>query len=276
MMTDNHQWQVRINASEGTSRREFIMKTYTSFVTSILLLYTSLFSIVSNAENIRLYTENFKPFQYMDEQGSIKGFGIEVVQAVFEKAGISIEGPIRIAVWDNAYQIALKDQNTAIFMTVRSKAREDLFKWVGPLATREMWLYKLKSREDIKVKSLSDAKQYLVGGYKSAQTDYLIELGFPRLDIVLKEELNFKKLLAGRIDLMPSSEILMISKLNDYGIPHTTVEKLIIFDNRYQYYLALNKDTSDTIVDRLQKALDTLKENGRYQQIEDLYLGDLN
>jgi polar amino acid transport system substrate-binding protein len=240
----------------------------------ILVLFICI-TCTSKAENISLYTENFKPYQYIDEQDSIKGFGIDLIRTMFKEADVGIKDEIRMAVWNNAYQTALKEQNSAIFMTVRNEKREDIFKWVGPLANREMWLYKLKTRKDIKVKSLSDAENYLIGGYKSAQTDYLIELGFPRLDIVLKEELNFKKLLAGRIDLTPSSEILMSSKLRDHGIPRNKVEKVVIFDDRYQYYLALNKSISDAIVDKLQRALDTLKESGRYQQIEHSYLGNL-
>ena len=43
-------------------------------------------------------------------------------------------------------------------MTVRSGKREGLFKWVGPLAPRKMWLYKLKKRKDINVKTLEDAR----------------------------------------------------------------------------------------------------------------------
>jgi polar amino acid transport system substrate-binding protein len=233
-----------------------------------------LISSASHAQEIRLYTEDFKPYQYLSEEGKPIGFGVELVQAIFLEANIGIREGIRLAIWDSAYQTVLKEDNSALFMTVRNDKRENLFKWVGPLASREMWLYKLSERNDIKIDTLSDAKKYIVGGYKSAQTDYLIELGFPRLDIVLKEALNFKKLLAGRIDLMPSSEIMMASKLKDAQISLGKVEKAIIFDERYKYYLALNKSVPDEIVETLQKALMTLKANGQYSKLEDKYLSD--
>lgn len=42
---------------------------------------------------------------------------------------------IRIYPWSRAYVTALEEENSAAFMTVRSKKRENLFKWVGPLAS---------------------------------------------------------------------------------------------------------------------------------------------
>lgn len=239
-----------------------------------LFISTLAVSGISAAEEIHLFTENFKPFQYIDEEGEIRGFGIDLVRAIFEEAEVGVNDDIRMAIWDNAYNTVLKEDNTALFLTVRNKKRENLFKWVGPLASREMWLYKMRDRDDIAVKSLSDAKKYIVGAYKSAQSDYLVELGFENLDIVLKEELNIKKLLAGRIDLMPSSDILMATKLKDRGIPVEKVEKVIIFDDRYYYYLALNKSVSNAIVLKLQKALDQIKATGLYEQMKGLYLTD--
>lgn len=246
-----------------------IINSLSKVIALLCLLFLSANSV---AQDIRLYTEDFKPFQYLDEKGETKGFGVDLVRAIFTEANEGMHKDIRLAIWDSAYKTVLKEENTALFMTVRNQKREKLFKWVGPLVPREMWLYKLSERKDIRVNSLEDAKAYIVGGYKSAQTDYLIELGFSRLDIVLKEALNFKKLLAGRIDLMPSNELMMVTKLKDARLPLNTVEKVIIFDKRYDYYLALNKSISDEKVEKLQKALLRMKENGQYERLLSAYV----
>lgn len=252
------------------------MKTPFRYIVRFFILALIAGSNQVGATGISLFTENFKPYQFVDDQGDVKGFGVELVEAIFKEAGIEVDEKIRLGVWENVYQAVLSDANAGLFMTVRNDKREGLFKWVGPLAPRKMWLYKLRKRDDIQIETLEDAKEYLVGAYKSAQSDYLIDLGFPKLDIVLKEELNFEKLLAGRIDLVPSLEVMMVSKLKDKGLPIDAVEKTVVFDHRYDYYLALNSDISDDIVMKLQQALLKLISNGIYKEIEQKYLTDVS
>ncbi len=239
---------------------------------TLAALVISLFLDTALADSLRVYTENFRPYQFQSETGEIKGFGVELVEAMFSKANIEIIDKIRLSVWDTAYQRTLNEPDAAIFMTVRNVTRENLFQWVGPLAPRSMWLYKLSERKDIQAKTLEEAKDYTVGTYKSAQSDYLQELGFPKLDIILKEELNIKKLIAGRVDLIPSTEAMMVSKLHELGKDQSIVEKVVLLDDRFSYYLAINKQADPKLVTRLQKALDELKQSGFYDAKHQKYM----
>ncbi len=239
------------------------------FICALALLLSS----TAYCQEMRLVTEEFKPFQYEDKQKKVAGFGIELVTMIFKDAGIGFkEGKIKIYPWARAYMIVLVEKDSAAFMTVRNKKRETLFKWVGPLYPRSMWLYKLSKRKDIQVKTLEEAKKYIVGAYKSAQSDYLVELGFTNLDITHSEKLNVRKLLLERFDLMPSLELMMAARLRDIGVSYNTVEKIIIFDDRFDYYLAINKQTSDAIVKRLQFSLDKIRKNGTYDRLKTKYL----
>lgn len=135
-----------------------------------------------------------------------------------------------------------------------------------------MWLYKLKARNDIQVETLEDAKAYRIGGYRSAQTDYLIELGFPTVDIAPHERMNVERLLKRRVDMVPSLELMMADRLRDLGVLYDTVEKVIVFDNRFDYYLAVNPNVSDDVIARLQAALDQAKAAGTYESIRAKYI----
>ena len=53
----------------------------------ILLLSTS-----SYAQEITVYTEDYKPFQYKDEHGEPAGFGVELVREIFRGTSIGIQG----------------------------------------------------------------------------------------------------------------------------------------------------------------------------------------
>ena len=78
--------------------------------------------------------------------------------------------------------------------------------------------------------------------------------------------------MAGRIDLTPSTPEMMNEKLKDLGEPHDKVVKVVMLDNRYDYYLALNKSVDPTVISRLQTALDELKKEGSYAKIRQKHL----
>ena len=228
---------------------------------------------ISYGQEILVLTEDYKPFQYKDEKGQLVGFGLDLITLMFKDAGINMKGgKIYLYPWARAYKVLQEEKNTAVFMTVRSEKRENLFKWVGPLAPRKMWLFKLRKRKDIQVKTLEDAKRYRVGGYKSsADTVYMIELGLKPY-LVPHQHLITRMLVKGRFDLMSSLELTMSDRLRDLGLPYDIVEKTILLDGRYDYYLALNKQTSDVIVNRLQASLDKIKKYSTYDQLKNKYL----
>jgi len=232
-------------------------------------------SSVVHAEELLVLTEEFKPYQYEDENGQPTGFMVELVNAILEQSGVDIEGgTIRIHPWAEAYDLLLDTENAAAFMTVRTEERKDLLKWVGPLTPRETWLYKLKTRDDIDVETLDDAKAYKVGGYRSAQSDYLLELGFENVDIASQESANVARLLSGEVDLVPSLPLMMAERLGDLGASYDAVEKVVLLDGRYDYYLALNRGVADAIVEELQAALDEAKRDGTYARLESKYLNE--
>ncbi len=238
----------------------------------ICLLFAWPIAVVSLCQELSVYTEEYKPFQYFNEQGQLSGFGIDLVTEMFNLADIEFKGKkIELYPWARAYHYLEINAGSALFMTVRNDSRENQFKWVGPLAPRELWLYKLTSRQDIQLKTLKDAKSYLIGGYyQSAGLEYMQELGF-KVQVFRGQSLITKLLVKGRFDLMPSLHLTMVERLKDLGLNYNMVEKTVLMDGRYEYYLALNKSVPDDLVNQLQAALNTLKSSGRYQEIWQKY-----
>ena len=60
--------------------------------------------------------------------------------------------------------------------------------------------------------------------------------------------------------------------MNLNGRLYSDLEEVILFDDTNSYYIAINRQTSDGIVNQLQDALDSMKEDGAYQKIERHYL----
>ncbi|MGL6041304.1 MAG: substrate-binding periplasmic protein, partial [Deefgea sp.] len=109
------------------------------------------------------FTENLPPLNY-EENGIAQGYSVELLQAIANEAGMKIN--IQVMPWARAYQTALVTPNALLFTLVRNPERENLFLWIGPIAKRKVFLFKLSQRNDITVAELSAAKKYRIGAVR--------------------------------------------------------------------------------------------------------------
>ncbi|MEH6814352.1 MAG: ABC transporter substrate-binding protein [Motiliproteus sp.] len=217
-------------------------------------------------------TEEFKPYQYEGLNGKAEGFSVALVRQVFERAKVPIrDGAIQLYPWARGYRYVSTQADTALFMMTRTPGRETKFKWVGPLAPRKVWLYGLSDRK-LALHSLQQAKERTVASYNdSAMTNYLTELGFKNLELVSGQGQLVLMLLRGRVDLIPSVDVMIESQLRGMDFPVDIVEKQIILDDRSDFHIALSLSTPDKVMNRLQKALDEMITSGDYQTLFNAY-----
>ena len=150
-----------------------------------------------------------------------------------------------------------------VFSTTLTKEREPEFKWVGPLIS-DNWIVLKKAGSPIKINKLDDLKSYRIGSYKNdAPAEYLITRGIDVDETTLNTR-NPKKLAAGRIDLWASSELSSPHIAKMAG--ENRGEEVFRYKS-VDYYLALNKQTSDETVRKLQSALDGMRADGTLENI---------
>lgn len=221
-----------------------------------------------HAAELNVLTEEMPPFNYSNEKKEAAGFSTEIVLELLKRTDIKAAGgKIKVLPWARAYSMIQEEKNVMLYSMTRTREREKQFKWVGPIAPRTIWLWKMKERKDIKIVSLEDAKKYRLGAVRAfASTNYLTTLGF-RLDLCNSEEANFKKLIAGRIDILSALELAAAYQMRKLNQSFNQLDRLIKLDDRYLYYFALNIDTSDEIVNSLQRALEEIKNDGTYEKI---------
>jgi len=248
--------------SKGTAKSTFI---------SILIFL--LCTPVAYTEELQIYTEEMPPYNYTDKNNAVTGFSSKIVLELVKRTNLDIfNHQIKSYPWARAYKMLEREPNALLFSMTRSEERENLFKWVGPIASRTIWFWKLKSREDISIQSLDDINRYLVGAVNEfSSTRYMQDLGF-KLGLSNSEELNFKKLIVGRFDLLTSLELAAGYHINKLGRSFDELERVLKLDDRYDYYLALNKNIPDEVVIELQAALDGMKTDGSYEKFKQLYL----
>lgn len=161
-----------------------------------------------HTQELTVFTEEMPPYSYCDEHSKAAGFSTDVVRELLKRSRITlVEGRVFAYSWARAYGIVKRKKNTALFSTTRTDDRERLFKWVGPIASRTVWLWTLKERRDIRIVSIEEAKPYRIGDVRGyATANYLTTLGFT-LDLCNSDEQNFKKLIAHRFDILPALDL---------------------------------------------------------------------
>ena len=219
---------------------------------------------------LRVLTEDYPPYGY-ENNGEVVGFVTEIVEVIFQITEID-KPVIEIHPWKRAYQTALSTPNVLIYMMTRTKQREHMFRWVGPVAERTNWIWKLRERADISISSLDDAKKYtLVSTLDTAIARYLTKNGF-NMHFARKTDLVFTRFLRGREDLVASPKVPMFYFLKSVGKSTDLVEPIFPIPSDGDYYLAFSLRTPESTVKRFKNALRLIKSDGRYNQIADQYI----
>jgi len=233
----------------------------------VLFFFTS---ILSAQEKITIWVENFPPLSYKDENGNLKGMITEIVQFLVKDSNVQVSNWI-MAPWARAFTETKYSANTLLYSVVRKPDREDLFYWIGPVSSRYMYFFKLRSRTDISVNSLNDVKKYQVGTvYKTAANDFLVKHKI-KAQLAPRFNMNILKLLAGRIDLVLDSDIAFKSRVKELNKDYLKFDKIFLADSSKKYYIVLNKNTDSHIVNALQNSFEKMKRKGLLKTIQKKY-----
>jgi len=248
------------------------------FVGGMAAATTSLIHPFANASElisqIKFMTEEYPPFNY-SANGELRGIAADIMVEILKRTDTGLgRGDIEMLPWARGYNLTLKKKNHALFSTTLTDERRDLFKWVGPFAPTVVGLTARKDRK-LTITDPSDMSKLRIGVVKDDVGHLLlIAAGVPasQLDVVLSNDLNYKKLISGRIDAISYGAAVtkwglksMGENLADYEIVHEL--------KRGSVYLALNPQIPDSVVDKLQASFDGMVKDGTHQTILARYLG---
>ena len=227
---------------------------------------------LARAEPLVLLTENLPPFN-MSASGNnfarddnVTGISADILRAVCERAEVDCQLILRFP-WQRVYQQTLDDAGYGLFSTARTSEREKLFKWVGPIASND-WVLFAKGDSTIQLGALEDARRYRIGGYKGdAKTQFLLDKGI-EVQTALRDTENVRKLERGQIDLWVTSDQAGRFVARQEGMENLKVVQQL---HKADLYLALNLQTPDELVQKLQRALDSLRAEGALKSIEARY-----
>ncbi|PZU88782.1 MAG: ABC transporter substrate-binding protein [Shinella sp.] len=207
-----------------------------------------------SAETIRFTTEDYPPYNYRQGNG-YTGAGYKQVIELMKY--VEADYTVELMPWARAFALAEAEANTCVFTTAHIPERNDRFKWVEPLAIDRNFMIARKE-SGVEVANDEQAKRYVVGTQRDDYTQDLLERnGFPKIDLATDLDLTLKKLVAGRIDLMPISEKFYM-KLKKEGKP---VEAQYVF-SRQTFSIACNINFPEQLHRTMQEALNRIMADG--------------
>jgi len=247
--------------------------------TAAAIILLLLFPVAAGAAKpVMVVTEEFPPLQYT-EDGKLAGPSVEIVREVFARAGLQAD--ISMLPWARAYKIATSEPDVVIFSIGRTKGREALFRWVGPIAENGP-VYFYTARTDVEVHGIDDLKHYVVGSsLNDVILEYLKRNGFKEgtnLVELRNYETGYRMLKARRIDFLPITETMMNFLLRHDPDGPPAVRAVLPVDSRSMEiddfegdYLATSLTTSDELYGKLRTALAEIKADGTFRAIIDRY-----
>lgn len=240
-------------------------------IAAACLLAAPAFTHAQSLDDLTFITEELPPFNF-EYDGKRQGIAVDtLVEMLAASSAKKTRADIKLWPWARGYDTVMKEKNTVLFSTMRTAAREKLFKWVGPIISTRIVLVAKKNR-GIKIRAIDELNRMnlKIGVIREDIGDLLLaKMGVDK-DKILQANSGVsvaKMLHAGRVDLWAYSAPVILWNLKELGYDTGEYEEVYTLTESDQIYFAVNKDTDDKLVAKLQAALDQLKANGKFNEI---------
>lgn len=241
---------------------------------SLIIIFTIFIASMSSySQSLSIFTEENAPFNFT-KGGKMTGISTEILDATLKDAGMNIPtSKFKVIPWARAYDKVQANKNHVLFSMARTAQREKMFQWVGPIYKLQIGLLAKKGNK-ISIKSKADLKKYKIGTViDGAPEQLLLKEGVDKskLERVSKQDINVKKLKAGRIDMLAFNIPATLYSLEKIGEKSSDYEVVYVLKEVDLYY-GLNKNTDKAVVAKLQASFDKLKKSGKTDKIIKKYI----
>jgi len=219
----------------------------------------------SRAEPLRIFTDDSPPVT-LNRNGEPDGWAVDVVKEIERRVGETAE--IRLVPWARAYYTGLHEPNVAVFATMWTEGRSNLFEWVGPLQTLHMSFYG-RSGDSVEIASTEDARKLKSIGVprQFAVDQELTRLGFTNLDRMERPLQMIEMLLSGRDQAFASDDgFVSPTVLDALHVSATDIVKKYEFQTQ-NTYIAFSRGTPPETVKAWQKAFDDMRADGTFARL---------
>lgn len=241
-----------------------------NYSTLISVLLCLLLSAPARADHYQVVTEEWAPYNYL-ENGQLTGMTTEIVRAIMKVTGH--EFTIVLAPSMRASHILKMRPKTIMYSMFRTPAREHLYKWVGPILEESIHPYQLATAPPVtSLEQLLHAPQ-ITTRHAGLLPDMLQSLGFRNLDKSATESVQlYRMLLNGRTGIIIGDTAAGVAyQSRQLNIASGTLRQVPLELYRSSLYIAFSQDSEDELVASWASALETLRQSGELERIQQRY-----
>lgn len=241
---------------------------------AFIILCFSLVTFISASE-LKIFTEEMPPYNFKKDD-SLTGAASLLLEKIMYRNNTPINlDDVVVSPWSIGYEEVLDSKNAMIYSTARTKSREKLFKWVGPIDTIHVGLFAKKTKK-IVIKSVEDLKKYKIATMNQTAAEQLVlDLGIDKTSLDRFSSINsqLKKLVFERVDMVAFSVPAMRYLLSKLGQDVNEYEEVYNLKDVDIYY-AFSKDVDDSIITNLNAIIKELKSDPKtsIKALKDRYI----
>lgn len=214
----------------------------------------------------------YKPFEWTEPDGSIVGFDVDVINAVGEAAGFTVE--IEHKAWDGLFETVENGEVdmavSAITITEERKAKYD---FANPYfeATQLILV-----TQDSDINSLADLEGRDIGVQQGTTGDIAVRNAFGQSYAGVKPFDNtpfaIQALIIGQVEAVVADNVVVM----EYVKANPNANMRYVFDDAFEaeYYGFLVKQGNTELLEKLNAGLKAIQEDGTYDAIYTKYFGE--
>ncbi len=208
----------------------------------------------------RIYTESDPPRSFKNSSGKITGSAVDVMQELLNR--LNRVEPIDMRSWEESYGFLKQGPNTILFSVAKTKDREPLFGWVGPISQSKLQLFALSGSAAAAQKdpaAWKNAKVVTVQGWYSET--YLREQGYGNIIAMKNPTLALQKLLDGTGDYLCLPELSTAGAVLFNHTDNNQLAKVSSLET-VPLYIAFSGDVPGDVLKKWQATLDQMTKDG--------------
>lgn len=235
----------------------------------IFVIFLFCMNVILYGGTYNLVTLQYPPYQY-EENGEKKGFVMQIIDEVFHRLGEDYN--LEIIAWKRALKMVEDGDADIIFTIYKNDEREKFLDYSNEILIPQKTAFFVLKDNLIKYNGdFENLSDYIVGtvfgvsyGFKF---DEAIKKNELKTESVMTGDINIKKLLDKRIDLIVSNEYGAMYLMKKYS-KLDKIKKLEPILEEIPSYIAFSKKKNlGELRDRFDKELKKMKDEGRYQEI---------
>lgn len=257
------------------------MKKLLSGVLALLILITALSGCgktgkVSDADKrpvIKIGTDGYPPYNYLDEDGIPTGIDVDLATEAFGRMGYDVE--VVSIDWERKKELVENGTIDCIWDCFTMAGRLDDYQWAGPYMISNQVVAVNESSDIYKLSDLAGKKVAIQSTTKpesillNREDERIPKLG--KLICLEQRELIYTFLGKGYADAIAAHETSILQYMKDYNVKFRILEEPLM---TVGIGIAFANNDTRGLQDELDQVLDEMREDGTSEKIIGKYLDD--